>query len=276
MRPLYLLLLLAACQQTAPTPSPETAPADGAEATAEAEAPAPEAIHEHMKEHFEKVTAARDALVNSDLAGTREPLTWLAGHDIPRDQLPKDAIPYAEAMQAAAKRGAEAEDLVNAAGAVADVAVQCGACHQSTGKGPAYEPGTPPEGEDIQVQMQRYHWAADRMWEGLVGRDDAAWKAGAMAMKTVPLEGVTKVDGSEAPPEVAAFAKTITSLGAEGLEPGEPAKKAALYADFVGTCGACHAGTDGGPAAASARVEEEAAPLKGAAEGTEAGGGATE
>lgn len=242
MRVSLVALFAAACVTTesqAPAPTPE---------------PPPAPLHEVMGEHVSRVKAASAALIDSDLAGAKAELAWIAEHRVARDTLAPYAGGYAEAINGLAQEGAAATDLVRAANAVGNIAVQCGACHTQAKLGPTLAASQPPPGDGIKATMRRYEWAARRMTDSMVVGDRAAWVAGAGLILSEPPRGVTHVDGRPAPPQVDVFVKKLSDLGLDGLETTQPSQRAALYAEYLATCGACHAATGGGPAAAEARA----------------------
>ncbi len=97
-------------------------------------------------------------------------------------------------MQNAAQLALAAVDLKAAAVAVADMAQACGGCHLAL-SGPNFS-GSSPAGEESSVvaDMERHRWAADRMWEGLVGPSETAWLAGAATLEDAPRHPEAMVD----------------------------------------------------------------------------------
>jgi hypothetical protein len=100
-----------------------------------------------------------------------------------------------------------------------------------------------PEGKESSVaaDMQRHLWAADRMWEGLVGPSDTAWQAGVVALADAQLAPEAMADDRTLPKEVFALAEQAHEIGAKGGDEKDPAKRAELYGRYLGTCAACHA-----------------------------------
>src|SRR5512134_1272689 len=120
MRPVLLLLVTVGCSVAEP-------PAGPSEPVAPAPATAPLALH--MKEHFEWVVAARDAVIRGRPEQAVEPLKALAEHPIATEE--------------------SAIDNDEAGGrAVALVAAQCGACHTAMGAVVTPPPVHVPEEDD--------------------------------------------------------------------------------------------------------------------------------
>lgn len=94
--------------------------------------------------------------------------------------------------------------------------------------------------------MQRHQWAADRLWEGLIGPSDAAWSRGIRMLAEAPLHGTepswdTASDGDE-------LARRVHELGSEAASALLPHARATVYGEMLGLCADCHTRTGGGPA----------------------------
>ena len=106
----------------------------------------------------------------------------------------------------------------------AKLAAACGSCHVETAVVPRFRvyPPAPPDLPAIGARMARHRWAADRLWEGIVGGADEPWRAGLEVLAAVPLEWG---DG------IAARARVpVESLDA----------RASAYGAMLSTCAACH------------------------------------
>jgi mono/diheme cytochrome c family protein len=241
--------LVVACpreRETGETPSTAEAPAKTEETKAEPGVPplrpenATPTVATHMQDHFTQASAVRDAVIAGDLDQLRPSARWLAEHVV-SDTLPETWTPHVAAMQQAASKAAAAETAGAAAASVGAMAQACGACHSSLG-GPTFE-GESPEAEESSVaaDMQRHRWAADRMWEGLVGPSDTAWQAGVVALADARLTPEAMADDRTLPKEVFELAEQAHQVGAKGGGEKDPAKRAELYGRYLGTCAACHA-----------------------------------
>ena len=71
----------------------------------------------------------------------------------------------------------------------ARLAEACAGCHADAGAQPEFQPppGLPADQPDVVWRMARHQWAADRLWEGMVGDADDAWKAGLDVLAATPL-----------------------------------------------------------------------------------------
>ena len=94
--------------------------------------------------------------------------------------------------------------------------------------------------------LLRHVWAADRMWQGLVGPSSGAWADAAAVLAESPLyeapEGKLMNDAARA------FAVQVVDAGVATLTAASSTERIDLYGDFLGACGSCHVVTSGGPA----------------------------
>lgn len=192
-----------------------------------------------MEAHYSVVILAHDAVLQGNLEAFRAQLTLASEQGLP-PTAPPAWQPLHEQLRAAARDGMNAGDLEAAATALAQVVVACGTCHTALGSGPIYPAPAPDDGDDpVETAMLDHKWVTERLWEGVTGPWDNAWKRGAAAL------AATQVFG-EADPNL-----TITDdLGrredefrAIGAEAGTAAtlnERAALYGRLLATCGGCH------------------------------------
>lgn len=192
-----------------------------------------------MEAHYGLVILAHDALIHGDLDAFRAQLARAAEQQLP-PSAPAAWGPYHEPLRAAAGSGAEAEDLEQAAHALAEVVRACGTCHAALDAGPVYPAPAPGDGETVvETAMLDHQWATERLWEGVTGPWDGAWQRGADALAETRVfgdlgEGVTLADAlrerEEALRAIGREAKTTDGLDA----------RAALYGRLLATCGDCH------------------------------------
>ncbi|MDJ0652916.1 MAG: hypothetical protein QNJ40_02100 [Xanthomonadales bacterium] len=198
----------------------------------------PPAVESHMREHFARATLLQTAIIEADLERAREQAAWLADHGSPQG-LPDGWQPFVEDLRGLAAEISAARGLVVAAGATADLALACGRCHQKFQVNTWLESTSmPPQGNDIADRMARHQWAADRLWEGLIGGSDSAWLRGAEILAEVPLTA-TQVLGE--PSTTADFlADRVHRLGREARETARQESRARLYGNLLTTCAECH------------------------------------
>jgi mono/diheme cytochrome c family protein len=117
------------------------------------------------------------------------------------------------------------------------LAAACGDCHRDNGGSAMFEnpPAAPPDRPALDARMARHRWAADRLWEAVVGDSDAAWKEGLDVLAAAPLD---------LGPDRAPFARELQRLANVARRTkrgvGNPA---VTYGDILVTCAGCHAKT---------------------------------
>lgn len=260
-------LLLAGCAGSAPPPAqPEpkaAAPADSASPPVNAaqtaepvaakaattsqpkpDVPPPGSPFDRvMKAHFQDALLIRQAVIQGEPARAAEPAAVFKDLQDDLDKLPKGWRGFVERMQEAARRVTDSTSSAQAAAAAADLGVSCGMCHQAHGGPPASSAPLPPEATTLESRMKRHVWAADRLWEGLFVPSDGAWNAGAKALSTAPFpDAVLKNGGVHARSAASEFAKLVSQAPTKKTAD----ERAALYAQMLVTCGACHVATRGG------------------------------
>lgn len=224
-----------------------------AEPSAQAAQDTASALAQHMVDHFGYAIAVRDALIDGDLEGMREPARWLADHPS-APGLPAGAESYLEGMRVAAKLAAEARDFGSAARAVASLARVCGSCHQAFEVEIQIADDEPPDDEDDAItHMIRHVWAADRMWEGLIGPSHEAWMRGATTLGEAPLQPSDISDAWDLYPRMAALARRVHTLAAEGRDVTDAIGRSEIYGGFLAACARCHRLVDDWARAVGAR-----------------------
>lgn len=191
-----------------------------------------------MAEHFVQAEEIRDAIIAGRMQEARAPANWLLDNvtteDMPvrwRDHVPK--------VRRNAKKIANAEELVDAAVAAGKLATACGDCHADIGVAiEAPERPLPLKDETKFAQMDRHAYAAERMWDGLIGPIDEAWNEGATMMRDAPLHG------EAAPDLVKSLAAETHALATSAVDLLEK-DRAETYSRIIITCAACHSIVDG-------------------------------
>jgi cytochrome c553 len=194
-----------------------------------------------MVGHFANAGMLSDGVV----AGQLESVRSAAKDMIERETgagLSEKAQPYAEDLRAFARLAASAPDIESAASAVGRVGGACGSCHRVTKRGPVYEVLTsPPEGANpVATRMMRHQWAAQRLWDGLVGPSDDSWQAGAAVLKDAPLFTDELTQDVEQYGEVTKLAWNLWEVGALASSAKDQATRADLHGRLLATCADCH------------------------------------
>lgn len=233
---LLAALALAACpKKDAPPDEPVDTPEPEPEPVPE---PAPSSpTSDEMDAHFAWALRAQVAVISGDLDEAKR--AHAALRDEEAAHTPDPWLPLMADVKAAASAGAEAESLVAAATAVAEVGRACGECHTATGGGPAPEATASPEWTPDH-EMLRHAWAANMMWLGLTTPSDAEWVAGAEA-----LAGEDHAGGTALPEDVAerfgSIEASVHEAAAAAATTEDPEERATRYAEIVSMCATCHA-----------------------------------
>jgi cytochrome c553 len=245
MRTLLALVTLAGCQLAAeprrdPPPAPPRAP--DRTPTEPPEPPAKRFEHDmmvryHMHENLDLARAIEHLLVNGKLDDARG-----LAHAIALGSQEPDLGPWTEEAALVRTRAAalaEAPSIDEGCRRAAQLAGACVACHVEARVQPELRspPRLPPDGATVASRMARHHWAADRMWEGLIAGDEDTWRAG-LAVMTAPPHPWSEID------ERAGFARRLQSLATDARAHGPTdslADRTRVYGEILVTCAGCHA-----------------------------------
>ncbi|MBT8492879.1 MAG: hypothetical protein KJO07_07440 [Deltaproteobacteria bacterium] len=200
----------------------------------------PASLRQRMHSHFVTLSQAKSAVVEGKLANAKKAAAavWPEQND---GEVPDGWAPYIESIKGSLGLLQGATEIETAAQAVSAIGRACGDCHQSLGLqtlGP--ESTSPPPAESMGDYMRLHQWASDRMWEGLVGPSDDAWKSGANALATplspdkIPEEVLVK-------PGMDSLVRRIGQLSKAAAEPdlSGPTRQR-IYGEFLGSCARCH------------------------------------
>jgi len=202
-----------------------------------------------MHESLTRISTIKAAIVAGRLGDVRGPATWLADHETVAG-LPADFEPFIARTKTYARHLIEAEDLVSAAEAVSKMAKTCGDCHLANGVDLEFGYDRLPrkDVEDVVTHMQRHQWAADRLWDGLIGPSNSAWNRGVDMLIDVPLapEDVTTTTAHFS--EVDNITRRIHALGSIGTETVRTDARSELYSEVLSLCASCHTRLGRGPA----------------------------
>jgi hypothetical protein len=191
-----------------------------------------------MNEHFAKATEAKTAVVRGELEHARQAAASLAGSDW-TPNLRSDWRPYMRAMQDAARRVADAVDGPRAAQAIGRIGEACASCHVAVGGPKLAVEDVPDAGSRAEFEPSRHVWAIDRMWEGLIGPSEEAWRRGAAVLVSAPFEPAMRIATREVPPEVTTIAGKVHELGRRAQNV-DVDRRGWVLGDVLATCATCH------------------------------------
>lgn len=198
-------------------------------------------VEPRMVGHYENVSRLYAEAAAGRLDGVRREANELLARET-GEGLPVKVSALVEELRTYAGLAARAPDVTSAASAVARVAASCGSCHQEMDRHLKYEAVTgPPEGDTpVATRMLRHWWAADRLWDGLVGPSDEAWRAGAGVLRDAPLYTDELTHDVEQYEAVTKLAWKVHEIGARAGAVLSPADRAALYGELLASCASCH------------------------------------
>jgi hypothetical protein len=193
-----------------------------------------------MRVHFDAANRVQMAIVAGDLRTARAAAADVWAAESAPDLGP-DAVPYIRAIQERARDVRNASIYGEAALATGRLAAACGSCHVQFQGGPrlAYAEA-PPDGSGLDRHVVRHVWAADRLWEGLLGPSSEAWQLGA------ELLAHDELGGAQLSATAMRHASRLNEFAAEALDTTDPQERGVLYGRILSTCGACHAEAPGG------------------------------
>ena len=203
-----------------------------------------------MHEHLGRISTIKSQIIMGNLDGIREPAIWLADHEAV-DGLPANFEGFVGLMRQYAREVNNATDLKSAAISVSGMAKTCSSCHLANEV--AIEFGydqIPAEWSDTVSHMQRHQWAADRLWEGLIGPSDTAWQRGIDMLTDVPLQpdDVMNEDSADVDSEALdQLARRTHVLAWQGAIAKTPTERSELYGEMLGLCAECHTRLGRGP-----------------------------
>lgn len=193
-------------------------------------------VRHHMHQRFAASRALHAAISLGDLDRAHAEARLIADLDEPR-VLP-EWRPYVDGIRGAAAEIAKTGDTVAAARTFAALGLRCAACHRAV---PAARPVFPAIGDPagtpkLPAQMASHQWAAERLWEGLIGPSDERWRRGARELAGARV--TIAADGG--PLGIADDMARVQLLARRATKLDAPDARAALYGDLLATCAHCH------------------------------------
>lgn len=198
-------------------------------------------VEPRMIGHYQSATQLYTGAAEGDLAQVHAVARELMNRES-GEGMPDKVLPYVQQLRGFARLAATAPDGAAAARAVAGVGTSCGACHRAMKRGPRYRVITgPPESDNpVATRMMRHRWAADRLWDGLVGPSDESWRGGAAALQDAPLFTDALTQDVEEYEPVTRLAWEVHDVGIRANTAREQSVRGDLYRELLATCAACH------------------------------------
>lgn len=235
-----LVAVLAGCAVGAADPKPETPPPPGTRFERDM------MLRFHMHQNFDLLRATQRLLIRGKLEEARDLAAAIA--TAPDEPAHGPWIARTLAVRSRATALAQATDINDGLHKVAAVGAACGNCHGETTVGLGLDPmpRLPPDKSTIAARMARHRWAADRLWEGVVGNAEQPWRAGLDVLAEAPLDE---------PADRAVIANQLQRQAdqARRPSPGPLTDRSVTYGDILVTCAACHTAPARATSAASRR-----------------------
>ena len=237
-------LVLAACSAFAgcgpsapPSQAPLGPPADG---TGHPLTQAVLDAHARMHARFHATYRIHAAIAASDLEGARRAAQQIVELEEP-EALPVWR-PYLEQTRAAARQVVAAADPAAAATRLADLGRTCASCHEAMRIKIAFPSDPPPDADpELRATMASHHWAASRMWEGLLAPSVERWREGARVLEAAPLPITAEIDQPPHGLGIADDVARLRLLARRAQDAVDLEARATLYGELLGTCVSCHA-----------------------------------
>jgi hypothetical protein len=223
-------------------PSPAAASPSPSPRTPAPEPPPEERFERDMMIRFQmhaRFDVARDVerwLVRGNLADARA-LAAVVAATPAEPELAAWAGPLA-VVRARAGAIAGATRLDDACRAFGRMAAACAGCHAELAVQPGVRrrPHEPADLPTVPARMARHGWAADRLWEGLIGGGDDAWRDGLDVLSATP---VTFATDGVARARRAAGLRQLASV-ARRAPIDDAAARGERYGAILIACAGCH------------------------------------
>lgn len=225
---IFILLAASACGGTQTTAS-----------SSETEPKVEEQIT-NMHSHFDDINKIQLSLISGNLLEAQNKANAVSRSF--SGQSPANWSPFINRILKAAESIKGADTLKVAAREAATMAATCGSCHQSQGVIVVNHQAVPPPNEEDRFSnfMVQHRWATDRLWEGLIGPSDEAWKAGAKVLATTELNTEDVDERLIVTEEIVELIARMRSDAAQAGDTNTLEAREQLYGSFLSSCAGCH------------------------------------
>lgn len=198
----------------------------------------PEMVRFHMRRHFDDLRQVERLLLAGKLDEARARAYLLTQPATDPGMAPWSA--EIEDVRTAARSLAALPGIDEGLRREARVAEACAYCHVRTQNLPVFPElaAAPHDTGAREARMARHQWAADRLWEGIVGGGKTQWRAGLDVLATTPLPFPPTTDAPALAKRLQDLARTALEKHVDGSE--TLAERARLYGEMLVTCAACH------------------------------------
>jgi hypothetical protein len=190
----------------------------------------------HMRMHFDDLRMVQRLLVAGKLDDGRS-LAYLLTRPTADAGLTR-WDEQSRRVSAAARELTRTPNVNEALRQLARVAVECAGCHVAARSTPTFASPPPPADRPTpEARMARHAWAAERLWEAILGADDARWRGGLTVLADAPLPPDVLSDTGKFGRDLQAYARTqLDTHGSPSLE-----TRGIAYGEILVLCAGCHA-----------------------------------
>lgn len=194
-----------------------------------------------MHRRFSRTVDIQTGVVLGDLSRARTAADWLANRE-ETGTLQETSDSYRARIRGYASLIAQARDLDTVSRQVGQIAAACGDCHSSSGNGPRFVVGSgPPEAGARQAERMILHlWAADRMWEGLIGPSEEAWLSAVEALSRGWEPSGSVLMATASPDAISGYMGQLHRLAEDAREARTQEARSRVYGRLLNTCQGCH------------------------------------
>jgi cytochrome c553 len=192
-------------------------------------------LEQHMRDNYDLARGIEGLLIRGNVADTVGSARLIAIAPVP-----PGSTAWANEAAAASARAtdlADAPGLDEALRRYARLAAACAACHRAAGASTEFgvvEP-VPPDADTVEARMARHLWATARLWDGAIGGDEAAWRAGLTVLAATPAPWRDLTDR-------ASYARRLQELAGTALRDagGDVLERTRVHGELLVVCAACH------------------------------------
>jgi cytochrome c553 len=194
-----------------------------------------------MHRNLSRAVDIQTGVIEGDLERARRAAAWLVSREN-RTSFTSEARGYEGEMLGYAALIAEGREMETVAIQAGQLAAACGSCHRALSGGPNFVVGSnAPGGGTQEAHMVRHLWAADRMWEGLVGPSEESWVAGARALARTETSLAPTFRAAIPPGVLEGLLSEVSLLAEEALSATGQNERGDVYGRMLFTCNRCHA-----------------------------------
>jgi len=199
-------------------------------------APAKSSVSDRMHENFAIIDEMRKAVVRGELREAQRQAKELGGR-LKNSDYPDDWKEHLQKVRSAVWAANGASDLATFASYTARAGRACGDCHVALELDILSGPIEPAKGADEPMAdfMVRHRWAAERLWDGLVGPAEQSWKLGAEELaKVAPLATESM------PVAMKSLAHQLGEIAERTRVVAERGERTETVGLFLSACASCH------------------------------------